>query len=532
MFRISVGLAAWLLLALPAGARDQQPPDPPYVVVCPIEGMIDDGIKVLVDRAVRQADKAEAIIFTVDTFGGRVDSAINIANSIMDAPCPTVAYIVGKGAISAGALISYACDHIVMEPGTNMGAAAPVFATMEGMEEAGEKEVSVVAAKMRALAEEHGHNPDIAEAMVDKDIELRAKRVGDRLVIEGSRKSPQPGGEDAPPNLDPEEIIRRITEGLGRELPGPMRESMRERAPKMPESLPPVPEGETPPEGEIVLPAGKLLTLSTKEALAFGVIPATANTIEEVMEYYGYSEAEPYHLEMTWAERLFRFLTDPIVAGFLLMLGIGGIYFELKTPGFGAPGVLGIVCLTLFFGAHYIIGLAEWIDLLLVVAGVVLILLEVFVLPGFGIAGVSGILCLLVGVYLSLTDFTIPEYSWQYQRLQDAALTLSITLASTTVFIALIIRILPQTPIYRHVVLQDAQLAELGYTVQSTEQARSAIGLRGVATSVLRPAGRGRFDGKTYDVVSRGEYIEEGNPIVIVEVDGNRYVVEKAEDGA
>jgi membrane-bound serine protease (ClpP class) len=512
MFARAVLVVTLVLLALPAAAQGNEPPEGPHVVLCPIEGMIDEGIKVLVKRAVAEAGDAQAIVFTIDTFGGRVDSAFEIANSIMNAPCPTIAYIVGKGAISAGALISYACDHIVMGPGTSIGAAQPVMAGPEGMQPTGEKEVSVVRSRIRALAEENGHNPDIAEAMVDKTVVLRVRTVDGKTEVYGSRS------EAAASDSSMQGAVEQLVRTLGGE------------------------QGDTPPDtaapavdekgGTVIDRADQLLTLTSQEALQYGVIPRVARSLDEVLEHFGYGDAAIHEIQMTMGERAFRFLTDPIVAGLLLMLGIGGIYIEIKTPGFGAPGIIGATCLALFFGSHFVIGLVDWIDILLVVVGLGLILAEIFVIPGFGVAGISGLVCILVGLYLSLTRVPFPQHSWDFSRLQDALTTIGIGFGGMTLLALLLMRILPQTPIYRKIVLADAQVADLGYAVQTTRDRLDAVGLRGVAATVLRPAGRGRFNGKIYDVVSHAEYIEEGTPIVIVEVEGNRYVVEKADTAA
>jgi ATP-dependent protease ClpP protease subunit len=145
----------------------------PFVVTCKIDGMIDKGVAVLVKRAVAEAAGAEALVFEVDTFGGLVDVAIDISNYILDADCQVIALATGKGMVSAGAVIGYACDDILMAPGTTLGTSAPVNQTSEGMAPSGEKVVSLVRAKIAALAEHRGHNPAIAKAMVDQDIELR-----------------------------------------------------------------------------------------------------------------------------------------------------------------------------------------------------------------------------------------------------------------------------------------------------------------------------------------------------------------------
>jgi membrane-bound serine protease (ClpP class) len=231
---------------------------------------------------------------------------------------------------------------------------------------------------------------------------------------------------------------------------------------------------------------------------------------------------------MTWTEVAFRWLTNPTVSSILLLLGVGGLYFEVKTPGFGIPGVIGITCLVLFFGSRAVLGLADWVDIALVVIGVGLILLEIFVIPGFGIAGVAGILCLLTGFVLSfiLNDWQLPRYSWDYQRLEDAAWSLSLALGLFLVFVVVTWKILPHTPIYGRLVLADAQLAEAGYVAQTNQEEEENIGLQGEVISMLRPAGRGRFGDKSLQVVSRGEFLKPGTPIVITQVEGNRYVVE------
>ena len=516
--------AVSLALAQPAGEEG-------FVIVCPIEGMIDNGIGVFVERAVEEAEAARAIIFIVDTPGGMVDSAIEITKSIMSAPCPTIAYIKGMGAISAGALISYSCGDIIMKPDSNIGAATPVIASPQGMQPTGEKEVSFMRAKMRALAERNEYNTAIAEAMVDKDIEL-VLRVDSEGGTHISGRYPDLSKEEdkAPVAVieDPAKIARRLIEELPAELDAVKRladDILREEE-EEPAAEPLRDEADLA-EGGVLLPAGKLLTLTPREAIKYGLIPTTANNLEEVMAYYGYHGAEVRRLEMTWAEDVFRFLSNPMIAGLLLMLGIGGLYLEMKTPGFGVPGTIGLVCLGLFFGSHMVLAVAEWLDVILVLAGIGLLLIEVLILPGFGAAGVGGIVCLALGFYLSLTNVTIPQYSWDYERLQDAFISLLVALATLAAMIAAMWKLFPRTPFYGRLVLQHAQMAGDGYVVQTAEQHDAAIGMEGVAVSMLRPAGRGRFGGETYQVMSRSDYIGKGTPIRIVRAEGNRYVVDK-----
>ncbi len=517
--RFALVLVGCLLLPLAGWAGND-------VVVCPINGMIDDGVAVLVERTVREAADAKAIVFEIDTPGGLVDSAIRITKTILGAPCPTIAYIQGMGAISAGALISFACTHIIMTPDTNIGAATPVAMTSEGMMPTGEKEVSFMRAKMRALAERNHHSAALGEAMVDKDIELRSRVGADgkpeifAVYPEGYRAASEvteavrKALDELPPELAP---VKKLAEGV---LP----EGGEAAHPKAVEAPPAQLDNST-----VILPAGKLLTLTPKEAQEFGLIQTTANTIQEVLGFYGFGGAGLRYIEPTWAESLFRFLTNPMVAGLLLMFGIGGIYIEMKTPGFSLPGLVGIVCLILFFGSHYVIGVAEWLDILLVAAGIILILIEVFIIPGFGAVGGIGLLCLLVGLYMTLTGVAIPRYSWDYDRLRNALVSLTITASSFGVLLYIMWKLFPHTPLYGRLVQVHVQHPEAGYTVQTKEDS-AAVGLRGVALSMLRPAGKARFGDKTFQVVTRGEFIPPGSPIAIILVDGNRYVVESVEE--
>ena len=521
-------------------AQNAPDEDGRFVVVCPIDEMVDQGLVVVVQRAIREAEGAEALIFEVDTFGGLVDSAIEITDAILSAPCPTIAFVRGKGAMSAGALISFACKEIVMAPGTTIGAAEPVYGTPEGALPTGEKEVSFLRSKMAALAEVNGHNPAIAQAMVDKDIELYAMRDEKGRVVVWASAS----GSASAPDRE-ESIARAIQEGLERlerrtGVPmGPimdMVKDLQEQAggdEKTEEEVrPPAPPaiGGTP---TLILAKGKLLTLTAQEAQLYGLIRTTCTSLDQVLGLFGFEHVRKVPIEMTAAERAFRWLTNPLVSGILLMIALGGLYLEVKTPGFGLPGIVSIIAFSLFFGARAVLGLADWIDIALVMTGAGLLLVEIFVLPGFGVVGIAGVICIIAGIVLSFTlkGFSWPEYHWDYARLQDAGITLALAMVLTVAFVAAVWKLLPYTPAYGRLVLAAAQQKEEGFVVQSAEL-RRAIGLRGVALTVLRPAGKGRFGDKTYQVVSRAEYLEEGTPIIIVEVEGNRYVVDPLPSGS
>jgi membrane-bound serine protease (ClpP class) len=547
MVRASLILLAVVLVAAQEGGdpavRDPAELVDGVVVVCPVDSLIDDSVTIIVERAVEKAVEyganAKAIVFVIDTPGGRVDSCLDITEIIVGAPCPTIAYVEGMGAISAGAVIAFACNDIITSETAPIGAVQPVTMSTEGALPTGEKEVSFLRATVAALAEANGHNPDIGLAMVDVDVELVAYPREDgtfRVVATGQFAEPDFSEQERPP-VDPvQETVDDLVESLPEPLGDIARQVVDQSQPEAPGAEPP-PDDEaeltrTPDGGYVILERGKLLTLRPSQALKYGVSSAICATLDEALAMHNLENVPREKIEPTWSEQLFRLLISPTVSSLLLMVGIGGLYFELKTPGFGVAGTIAIICLALFFGARAVVGLSEWIELALIALGVGLLLLEIFVIPGFGIAGVAGIVCILAGVYLSFTKVPIPQYSWEFDRLKEAAQVVSVGSVMGIILIVAILKTFPHTPLYNATVLQRALHAADGYVVQSEKACREAIGLRGTAASKLRPAGRARFGDKTIQVVSRGEFIDKGTPVVVIQVDGNRYVVDKAEEDA
>ncbi len=544
---------------LPAMAQvdDDAIPESDYIVICEIDTDINSGVAVVVERAIQEAANAEAIIFIIDTPGGRVDSAIDITNAILEAPVTTIAYVRGMGAISAGALISFACDHIVMAPGTNIGASTPVMMGADGPGAVDEKSMSFIRARYRALGEEKGHNPLLGEAMVDADIAIYGvpEADGGYIIYKLENGVPveaitarQLRGEADPTDPDEEQdIIDSIFEPFEDQVPvslDELKDAVRQIAQNQREedqengapdendasasaveaiSLPA--DLELPPNAELISEPGKLLTLTSLEAQRFGLVDHVLRSEDEVVEQFGFAELKRHRVVMRWDEALFAFLTNPIISSLLVLAAMGGIYIEVRTPGFGIPGIIGFTALALLFGAHLVVGMASWVDVLLVVVGVGLIIVELFVLPGFGFIGVSGIVMILLGIYMGLTRVPIPEYTWDYERMYDALRTLGLGLTMFFAFSVLSSYFLPKSPLFRRLILADSQQESQGYMVQSEEKATVRQGMRGVATSSLRPAGRGRFDGKTFDIMTQGEFLDKGTPIEIIRIEGNRLVV-------
>ena len=440
-----LGLMALAVLAQIAEAQSQAPRALVHVV--PIKGVIDLGLAPFVVRVLDDAAQtgAAAVILDIDSFGGRLDAAVQIRDALLNARVPTVAFV-NKRAISAGALIALSAQTLVMSTGSTIGAAAPVQVGLPGTAVAPvqEKTVSFVRKEFRATAEARKRPPLLAEAMVDADVDV----------------------------------------------PG-------------------------------IIEKGKLLTLTTDEALQLKVADFRADTLDALLAHLDLAVAQVRPATPHWAEQLVRLLTHPVVSSLLISLGMLGIMVELRTPGFGIAGGVGICSLALFFWGHWLVQLAGWEELLLAGVGLMLLALEIFIIPGFGIVGALGIASLLGGLALGMvgagdTAAVIVGVVWRVVLSLLAALLAGLVL----------LRFLPRLPLARRMILQTDLGSGPAYGA-APEADQHWLGKQGRAMSTLRPAGIAMIDGERVDVVSDGELIEADERIQAIRVDGNRIVVRR-----
>lgn len=269
---------------------------------------------------------------------------------------------------------------------------------------------------------------------------------------------------------------------------------------------------------------GKLLTLTTNEALQHKLIDARADTLDALLAFLALADADVRHTSPTWAENLVRFFTHPTVSSLLMTIGLLGIIVEIRTPGFGVPGALGIASLAVFFWGHWLVQLAGWEELLLVGSGLALLLIEVFVTPGFGVVGLLGITTLIGGLGLSVVGAGA-TMATVFAALGRVAMSLLLALAASLA----LLRFLPRLPFGQQLILQTELPAEAGYASAPTTDSRW-LGTIGTAVSSLRPAGIAQLDGDRVDVVSDGEFIDAGVRIEVDRVDGNRIVVRRVHE--
>jgi membrane-bound serine protease (ClpP class) len=275
---------------------------------------------------------------------------------------------------------------------------------------------------------------------------------------------------------------------------------------------------------EGIVEEGKLLTLSGSEAVKYGIADKELESLTEVRAYMGWSDAAKIDITETWAESFLRFLANPVVSSILMLMMLGGLYFELQTPGFGFAGTISAVGAVLFFAPLYLLGLAESWEIILFVIGVLLLIAEIFLIPGFGFLGVAGIVMIVFSLGAALVGNVGLDFP-DLELLTRAIWTLAITLVLTILLISSLARYLPDNRWFNHLVLSASTDVASGYVTFAEHD--DLMGSTGTALSTLRPAGTVLIDGKRYDVVSDGDFIEKGATVKVSEVVGGKIVVSR-----
>ncbi len=375
-----------------------------------------------------------------------------------------VVVFIDNNAASAGALISIACDKIYMRRGATIGAATVVDMSGQKMPD---KYQSYMRATMRATAEAKGK----VAIINGTDTTYRWKR--DPLIAEAM--------------VDERTVVENVKD------------------------------------------TGKILTFTTEEAIKYHYCDGTAEHIREVIKKE--IGDQPYDLvkfqPTTW-DNIKGFVMSPIFQSILIMLIIGGIYFELQTPGVGFPLVVAITAAVLYFAPLYIDGLAEHWEILLFFIGVVLILIEIFAIPGFGFLGATGIVLVVLGLGLSLVDNFRFDFKHVYAAdAGKAILTVSGGLLLGFAVVIYLTSKIGTKGMFKRVALDATLETKEGYIGVPIEEAK-VIGEEGIATTDLRPSGKVKIDKKTYDAISQNnDFIEKGNSVKVVRYEAGQVYVEK-----
>ncbi|THE15417.1 nodulation protein NfeD [Bacillus timonensis] len=260
---------------------------------------------------------------------------------------------------------------------------------------------------------------------------------------------------------------------------------------------------------------GKFLTLTSKQALQVGYAEGVVKDRTDLLQTLGYEKAAVEQAELSLAEKIARFITNPIVVSILLTIGSLGLVVELYSPGFGIPGIMGISALLLFFYGHLVAGLAGLESIILFVVGIVLILLE-FVLPG-GIIGLIGLGAILTSFFLAGSSMMV------------ISISLLVALVATIVVSIILVKIFgKKLHVFKKIILFDSTNSESGYV--SNKNRMDLIGKQGIALTTLRPSGTAIINDERLDVVTQGNYIEKNTKIEVIKTEGSRIVVREVPD--
>lgn len=411
-----------------------------------------------------QTDSADLIILHINTYGGTVVDADSIRTRILNSKIPVYAFI-DNNAASAGALIAIACDKIYMRRGASIGAATAVNQSGEALPD---KYQSYIRSIIRSTAEAHGRdtiingtdttykwhrNPQIAEAMVDQDIQ-----------IDG------------------------------------------------------------------IIDAGKTLTFTSYEAQKHGFCDGLAESIDAIIDQSEYAPAEIREYKPSNILGIHGWLLNPAVQSLLIMAIIGGLYFEMQSPGIGFPSIISVMGAILYFAPLYLEGLASHWEIVLFVIGIALLVTEIFAFPGFGFFGITGIIVAVTGLTFAMVEnYNIDDIGIfiNGDDILKAFLLVIISISGSIILCIWITSKFYNGSIFGNKLsLSTTQQTKEGFVSVDIEN-KQYIGKTGIAETVLRPSGRISIDGELFDAKAEDGYIDKGCQVTITRFETGQLYVKK-----
>lgn len=267
---------------------------------------------------------------------------------------------------------------------------------------------------------------------------------------------------------------------------------------------------------DTTLVAGQVLTLTTTEAIKHGFSDGVAANVEQVLAQLNLQDAEVVKYELSTTNKIISFFLNPVVSGVLLLLIMGGLYFELQSPGVGFPLAAAIVAGILYLTPYYLNGLAENWEILLFVVGLILIGLEVLVVPGFGVTGISGIILVFVSLVLIMVNNQALDFTFvPSDALMQSMISVLIGMVGAVILVALTWSRFAASRTMQRVILHNSFQGSEGY--RSSADASHLIGRTGIAHTRMSPTGRVLIDDTLYDAQAREGYIEKGETIEVVD---------------
>lgn len=395
---------------------------------------------------------ADYCILDLNTYGGAVDAADSIRTAIMEAPIPVIAFI-NNQAVSAGALISIACDSVYMSTGSTFGAATVVDQSGEVLPD---KYQSFMRAMMRSTAESHGM----------------------KYLIDGN---------------DTLEIWHR-----------------------------------DPQIAQAMVSRDSVLSFTPSEAIAHLYCEGKAESIRETIAQIIDTSATDYTItehKISATDKIIYFFLNPVIQGLLLMLIIGGIYFEFQSPGIGFPLAAAITGMVLYFIPLYMEGLVQNWEIIFFILGIILIIVEVFITPGFGVAGISGIILVTITLAFAMIDNKV-VFDGGNINLVPLVKPFAVVLVSTTTVLFLSIyltsRLYPSKA-FSHIALKTSlSSGKDGFVGVENAGLDDLVGKEAVVATDLKPLGTIEVEGRTYQAQLSYGYAQKGEIVEIFRHEGGR----------
>jgi membrane-bound ClpP family serine protease len=423
--------------------------------------------------------KAEPVNFVcvaINSPGGSLVDSLRLAGFLAEldpTQVRTVAFVDAEARGDA-AIIAGACDHLVMNKSALLGGPGAINLSKREQRESREA--------IRAIASEKQRDWSLLAALVDPEFEVY------RYSADGDAE------------------IRYLSEAEASELDDPGRWT----------------------RGELIETARGL---SGTEAHNVGLVRHTAGGLAEFRQLYQLEE-ELEGVEPNWAHLMIERLASPRLAATLLFIGWFALIIEVSQPGISVPGFVSALCFLLFFWSHYLHGTAAWLEILLFGAGVVCLVVEIFVIPGFGVFGFGGACMVIASLVMASQTFIVPKNSYQLGEFANSLMMVAVGFVGAFGSLIVMRRYLPEAPIFRRMMLAapDEETREELEDRELLADYRHLLGKRGQTTTQLTPSGKARFGDEVINVISDGDLVPRGSSILVAEVRGSRVLVQAAED--
>jgi len=464
--------------------------------VIEFKGQIDRKLTQYFKNRFASAKKAgvDLLIIEIDSPGGLKIESLEMARALRDCEWAYTIATVENEAISGGALVSLGCDEIQIDPNAKFGDAGEIGFDPEAWawRLIEPKIESYLSRDARDLAESKGRPPHLAEAMVDKDVLVYRNVIGK--------------GEEAKTEF----------------------QSVRADAVNKPN-----------PPWKLVTESGpeRVLTLSGQRSVALEMAQGNINDRDGLAKEFGFEMKDLKVYRMTTTDSVVYYLNLPIITGLIVLIGLISFYFELSSPGLGIGGLLAGLCAVLFFWSKFLGGTSGWLEVILFVAGIIFLFTEVFIIPGFGVPGIMGLVLLFASAILASQDFVVPQTAEQWNQTTTTALVMICTGIGFVACAAFISKRMGSIPIFNKLVLAPPPVKSKEQPTTNKdgkpipqEHPTVSVGDWGTAESLLRPAGRAKFAGRSFDVISDGAFVDSGAQVRVIKIYGNVITVAEIDE--